>query len=151
MDNRAFFWFRATSVIGANCDYLGKIRKQSWAALEMWESQISQIFQSSLFCSPTFKVTDCKIIKRCCQDPQNKQSRAKTNDNNNKFRGVLPTDPRRQLFPWLGGRWHRCRGLRGTVTLPEAPARARAQRTSDFTMGFTAPESAEVAFSLAGW
>lgn len=77
MDNRAFFWFRATSVISENCDYLGKIRKQSWATLEMRELQISRIFQSNLFCSPTFKVIDRKIIQRCCQDPQNKQSRAK--------------------------------------------------------------------------
>lgn len=75
MDNEAFFWFRATSVIGENCSSLGKIRKQSWATPEMWVLQIFQIFQSNLFCGPTFKVIDHAIIKRCCQDPQNKQSR----------------------------------------------------------------------------
>lgn len=103
MDNRAFFWFRATSVISENCDYLGKIRKQSWATLEMRELQISQIFQSNLFCSPTFKVRDRKIIQRCCQDPQNKQSRAKKKKDNKKFRGVLPTDPPAAALPLAWG------------------------------------------------
>lgn len=146
MDNGAFSGVRATSVISENCDYSGKIRKQRWATLEMWELQISQIFQSTLFCSSTFKVADRKIIKCCCQDLQKKQSRAKKKPKNPKA-----TEPHQQLFPWLGVVRHRCCRPRGMVTPPEVSPQARAQQSLDFPSGFRAPEWCKVAFALAGW
>lgn len=151
MDNGAFFGVRATSVISENCDYLGKIGEQRWATVEMWELQISQILQSILFCSLTFKVADRKIIKCCCQDLQSKLSRAKKIKKRKIFRGVLATEPHQQLFPWLEVVWHRwCRSCR-TVTPPKAPPQARAQQSSDFPSGFRAPEQCKVASALASW